>query len=256
MSLNAELRTSGEKIGLYLSGAGVRPLPGIVLLQEIFGVNNAMELAADTFASAGFVVAVPDLYHRLAPGTALSYQPADRPRALELWAKLRTDDAVRDIVAVQHWLRANPSCNGRVAGLGFCLGGKLAILAAARDAADCVVSFYPVQLENHVAEINRVTCPIQVHIGENDAHVPEAPREIVRRAVCVRAENEFLIYRGAEHGFYNSIRSFGFHPAAAAEAHDASLRFLKRWLVEWPFASDAARRASKSGRMTGDEANA
>lgn len=255
MSLNAELTTSGGKIGLYLSGAGGKPRPGIVLLQEIFGVNNAMELAADAFASAGFVVAVPDLYHRLAPGTALSYQPVDRPRALELWAKLRDDDAVKDIAAVQNWLRANPSCNGRVALLGFCLGGKLAILAAARDAPDCAISFYPVQLENHVAEINRVACPVQVHLGQNDTHVPPQARDLIQRAIGVQAANEFLIYPGAEHGFYNSVRAFGFHPAAAAEAHDASLRFLKRWLVERPFASDAARPASKSGRMTGDEAN-
>ena len=247
MALNAELAISGERIGMYLSGAGDKPLPGIVLLQEIFGVNNAMELAADSFAGAGFVVAVPDLYHRLAPGTALTYQPADRPRALELWANLPDDDAITDIVAVQNWLRAHPSCNGRVALLGFCLGGKLALLAAARDAADCVVSFYPVQLENYLADIACVTCPIQVHIGENDAHVPAAPREIVRRAVCVGAENEFLIYAGAEHGFYNSVRAFGFHPAAAAQAHDASLRFLKRWLAERPVASTAARRASSLG---------
>ncbi|HXV24686.1 MAG TPA: dienelactone hydrolase family protein [Alphaproteobacteria bacterium] len=247
MPLNAEFAISGERIGLYLSGAGGKPRPGIVLLQEIFGVNDAMELAADGFASAGFVVAAPDLYHRLAPGTALSYQPADRPRALELWAKLRDEDAARDIAAVQAWLRGHPSCNGRVALLGFCLGGKLAILAAAREATDCVVSFYPVQLEKHLADIAAVRCPVQVHIGDNDAHVPEAPREIVRQALCVGVENEFLVYAGAEHGFYNSIRASGFHPAAAARAHEASLRFLKRWLAERPAVNAEAKRASGLG---------
>ena len=252
MSLNSELATSDGKIGMYLSGEGDRPLPGIVLLHEIFGVNNAMELAADDFAGAGYVVVAPDLYHRLAPGTALSYQPADRPRALGLWAKLRDDDATKDIAAVQNWLRAHPSCNGRVALLGFCLGGKLAVLAAAREAPHCVISFYPVQLETHVADIGRVACPIQVHLGENDTHVPPVPREIVRRTVCARAENQFLIYPGAEHGFYNSVRTAGYHRLAAAQARAASLRFLEHQLGDNPIPSDASKRESRAApRSTG-----
>jgi carboxymethylenebutenolidase len=231
MSLNGKLQTPHGTIGLYLTKAASRPLPGIVLLHEIFGVNHAMELAADRFARAGYIVAAPDLYHAIAPGTTLGYDPADRPRALELWAKLSDEDAIRDIAAVLTWLRAHPSCNGRAALLGFCLGGKLAVLAAARATAECVVSFYPVQLDKHVADMNRISCPVQVHLGENDAHVPPAPRAIMRQAVCARAENEFIIYPNAEHGFYNPIRPGGYHPRAAAEAHGASLRFLERWLT-------------------------
>ncbi|MCI0430173.1 MAG: dienelactone hydrolase family protein [Rhodospirillales bacterium] len=239
MTLNAALATPDGRIGVYLSGAGDTPLPGIVLLHEIFGVNGAMQLAADTFASAGYAVAIPDLYHRIAPGTALSYQPADRPRALELWARFDDAAATTDTVAVQAWLRKHPACDGRVALIGFCLGGKLAILSAARQAADCAISFYPVQLETHLAEIERVICPIQVHIGENDAHIPASTREIVREAVCARAENEFYIHPGAEHGFYNSVRPAGYHPLAAREAHRATLRFLRRWLIDGPTESDA-----------------
>jgi carboxymethylenebutenolidase len=234
MSLNAKLETAHGTIGMHVTGAGERPLPGIVLLHEIFGVNHAMELASETFARAGYVVAAPDLYHALAPGTALTYDPPDRPRALALWAKLRDEDAIRDIVAVQTWLRAHPSCNGRVALLGFCLGGKLTVLTAARAAPDCVISFYPVQLENHVSDINRVACPIQVHLGEKDTHVPPASRDIVRPAVCRKAENQFIIYPDAEHGFYNPIRPAAYHRQAAAEAHEASLQFLKRWLAVTP----------------------
>jgi len=108
MALNAKLTSAEANIGLYLSGVSERPLPGIVLLHEIFGVNHAMEIAADGFARAGFVVAAPDLYHAFAPGTALSYQAVDRPRAVKLKSKLRETEAVNDIAVVHHWLKRQP----------------------------------------------------------------------------------------------------------------------------------------------------
>ena len=232
MALNAKLTSAVANIGLYLSGVSERPLPGILLLHEIFGVNHAMEIAADGFARAGFVVAAPDLYHAFAPGTALSYQAVDRPRAVKLKSKLREMDAVNDIAIVQHWLKKQPFCNGKVALLGFCLGGKLAALTAAADAPDCTVAFYPVHLENFLVEISRITCPIQIHLGKDDKHVAPVAREIIRRTICKRPRNEFIIYPGAGHGFYNSVRADAFHPRAAAEAHQAALYFLKRWLAQ------------------------
>ena len=232
MALNAKLTTADADIGLYLTGVGERPLPGIVLLHEIFGVNHAMEIAADGFARAGFVVAAPDLYHAFAPGTALSYQPVDRSRAVKLKSKLREADAISDIAIVQRWLKRQPFCNGKVALLGFCLGGKLAALTAAADAPDCTVAFYPVHLEDFLVQISRATSPIQVHLGKNDKHVSPVAREIIRRTICKRPQNEFIIYPEAEHGFYNSARPEAFHPAAAAEAHQATVRFLGRWLTE------------------------
>ena len=256
MALNAKLTTADAKIGLYLTGVSERPLPGIVLLHEIFGVNHAMEIAADAFARAGFVVAAPDLYHAFAPGTALSYQPADRPRAVKLKSKLREMDTISDIAVVRHWLKRQPFCNGKVALLGFCLGGKLAVRTAAADAPDCTVAFYPVHLEDFLVEISRVTSPIQVHLGKNDKHVSPVTREIIRRTICKRPHNEFIIYPEAEHGFYNSVRTDAFHPAAAAEAHQAALRFLRRWLAqektEQGYAS-AARQAIPVGAYSGGE---
>lgn len=230
MLLNVSIPAGDREMGAYLADGGSGPRPGIVLLQEIFGVNVAMKLAADTFAAAGYIVVVPDLFHRIQPGTALSYDPSDRPRAFELWEQLDEKRAIEDIVAAEAWLRGHAHCKGDIALLGFCLGGKLAVLAAEKGRPKAAVAFYPVRLQEHGDQIRRTPCPLQVHLGDLDTHVATEAREALQHDLSYRADNEFHLYPGAEHGFYNSVRTQGFHPQATALAHAATLRFLDRHL--------------------------
>jgi carboxymethylenebutenolidase len=218
-------------MGSYLAGVeGLRP--GIVILHEIFGANVAMRAEADQLAAEGFIVSVPDLFHRIAPGTALTYEDRDRPTALALWEQLDRDpDQVLDdiSVAVDH-LAAHPACDGNVVVVGFCLGGKLALLLGAKRPLTGIVSFYPVQMQVHRAAMQAIRCPVQVQLGETDTHVPGDVIDVIREDIAHGEQGEVIVHEGAGHGFYNPVRTIGFHAAAAADARRDMLTFIRQSL--------------------------
>src|SRR6202167_4846723 len=110
------------------SGSG----PGILLLQEIFGVNASMREVAEHYAEEGYVVLVPDLFWRMEPGVELGYTEADFGRAMGYYQRFDANQSIKDAADALKVLRARPECVGKVGALGFCLGGKLAYLVAAR----------------------------------------------------------------------------------------------------------------------------
>lgn len=229
--LNYEIPTKNGLMAGYLTGAGNGTRPGIVLLQEIFGVNNAMRLAADQFAADGFVVLVPDLFGQIAAGIELGYSDAERDQAIGYWQSLDEERLRADIVASVEVLRTHPSSSGKVGIVGFCLGGKQALIAAHAGLIDAAVSFYPVQVKEYRELLTELKCPVQVQLGDDDLHIPEDVQTILRNAFEGMGSNEFYLHAGAGHGFYNSVRSFGFHPEAATLAHSQSVSFLKAHLA-------------------------
>ena len=131
------------------SGSG----PGMVLLQEIFGVNAHMRDVADLYAEEGYVVLAPDMFHAMEQRVELGYDGADLEKALGFYQRFDMDQAVRDIVTSVSTLRGRPECTGKVGAIGFCLGGKLAWLAAARAGVDAAVSYYGVGIETSLSEL-------------------------------------------------------------------------------------------------------
>ncbi|MDB5408255.1 MAG: Carboxymethylenebutenolidase, partial [Rhodospirillales bacterium] len=131
------------------SGSG----PGIVLLQEIFGINQYMRDVADSYAEEGYVVLAPDLFWRLEPDVELNETQFEK--AFALYGKFDVAKSVEDITATVAALRALPSCQGKVGALGFCLGGKLAYLAAAHSGVDCAVSYYGVAIDEQLDVASR-----------------------------------------------------------------------------------------------------
>src|SRR5512142_334475 len=128
----------------YLSVPASGSGPGILLLQEIFGVNKSMRDVADYYAEEGYVVLAPDLFWRLEPGIELGYGEADFGKAFGYYQRFDANQSIKDAADALKVLRARPECKGKVGALGFCLGGKLAYLVAARTDVDCAVSYYGV----------------------------------------------------------------------------------------------------------------
>ncbi|QJY33128.1 dienelactone hydrolase family protein [Diaphorobacter sp. JS3050] len=212
----------------YLTSKDGPARPGIVLLPEIFGANNAMRMAADQFADAGFVVLVPDLFNQLEPRIELGYSDAERTRAIGLWQKMDEGVGLADCYAAVDALKAHPNCDGRLSVLGFCLGGKFALHMAAAGGIDACISFYPVRVQDYADTLHALKCPTQVHVGDQDAHIPIEVQNLLKGALDAPGQLEFHLYEGAGHGFFNSVRAFGYASTAAKQSFEASLAFLNR----------------------------
>jgi carboxymethylenebutenolidase len=153
----------GGRFNAYVARPAQGSGPGLVLLQEIFGINDYMKSMADRFAEEGYVVLVPDLFWRVKPGVVLGYGEADMKEALGYLQRFDIDRAVDDIAATIAALRALPEQAGKVGAVGYCLGGKLALLSAARTDVDCAVSYYGVGLEAYLDEVPAIRCPMVFH---------------------------------------------------------------------------------------------
>ncbi|MBN9694548.1 MAG: dienelactone hydrolase family protein [Zoogloea sp.] len=150
--------------------------PGIVLCQEIFGVNAAMREVADHLAEEGYTVLVPDLFWRQEPGVELGYEQVDFARAFALYKDFNENLGVDDIQASLTHLRSLAECSGDELGVvGYCLGGKLAYLAACRlPEVACAVAYYGVGIENALGELEGLRGRLVLHIPELDDFCPAA----------------------------------------------------------------------------------
>jgi carboxymethylenebutenolidase len=200
---------------------------GVVVAQEIFGVNGAMRAIADDLARKGYVACVPDLFWRLQPGTDLGYGDADRQQAMQLMGKFDVAAGVRDIGAAVKALRDHPGCNGKVAVIGFCLGGTLAYLAAARLEIDAAVSYYGTAIHQKLDEAGAIKCPLLLHFAAKDNFVPPEAVEKIRAALASRPRTEMHVYPDVGHAFCNVDRSGVYNEASAALAHSRTDAFLR-----------------------------
>jgi carboxymethylenebutenolidase len=204
--------------------------PGIVLLQEIFGVNADMRSIADWYAARGFVVLCPDLFWRQEPGIQLTDQTdAEWARAFELYKGLDEAKAIDDAGATLEFLRQHSACTGTVGTVGFCLGGKLAYLMAVRQKPDCSIGYYGVGIENALEEIANLHGALMLHIAKQDAYCsPEAQAAI--HAACEGNANITLHdYAGQDHAFAR-VGGAHYNAEAAELANLRSLEFFARYL--------------------------
>ena len=137
----------GTPFQAYLAG-DTPSRPAVIMFTPIFGVDADAKAIADRWADRGYLVAVPDYYFRQAPGV-LDRSESGRKSAMERWKALNVDRAVSDMRGLADYLLARPSCNGRLAALGFCAGGELAFLAATRLGATAVATFHATHIDRH-----------------------------------------------------------------------------------------------------------
>jgi carboxymethylenebutenolidase len=203
--------------------------PGIVLLQEIFGVNASIRGVADLYAEEGYVVLAPDLFWRIESGIELGFSEAERAKAFAYREKFDVDTSVEDIGATIAALRALPECKGKIGALGFCLGGLLAYLAAARLGVACAVSYYGVGIETALGEVGKIDCPMVLHIAEKDKWTPSEVVSTTRQAFQGRNDAEIYVYPGVDHAFARKGGS-NFDKPAAMMAHSHSLALFRKVL--------------------------
>ena len=202
--------------------------PGLLLLQEIFGVNPHIRAVAEQFALAGFTVLAPDLFWRQAPRVELGYTGDDREQALALMRAYPRELALADLRDSLGALRARPECAARVGAIGYCMGGRLAFAAAALGGVDRAVAYYGGGIASQLELAAQIRCPVQFHHAEQDASIPPEAVAAIRAAMDASpaaAKAEFHDYPGSQHGF-NCWDRAAYHPASAALALGRSLEFL------------------------------
>src|SRR3989449_1998723 len=198
--------------------------PGMVVLQEIFGVNEFLRNVCDWYAAHGFVAICPDLFWRQERGVELTDQTeAGWQRAFELYQGLDEVKAVEDAAAALEFLRKHPACNGRVGAVGFCLGGKLAWLLSVRFKPDCAVGYYGVSIEKTVGEADGLSSPLMLHIGGKDQYCPPDAQKEIHAALDSNPLATIHDYPDQDHAFG---RPGGKHYDADA-AELANLRTLE-----------------------------
>src|SRR5262249_27988894 len=155
--------------------------PGVVVIQEIFGVNKVMRDTADGLAARGYFALAPDLFWRIEAGVQLTDKSeAEWKRAFDLMTKFEPDMGIRDIQATIAHLRGLPGASGKVGAVGYCLGGLLAYLTAARTDADASVGYYGVNIDQKLDEAKHIKKPLMLHIAAKDPYVkPDAQKKII-----------------------------------------------------------------------------
>ena len=225
------VRTSDGELDAHVvlpeAGSG----PGIVVLQEIFGVGDYIKESAERLAGLGYVAMAPDLYWRIEPGIALAHDEDGMGRAFETVQKLDIELAVRDSIDALVALRALPEVtDGRAGVLGFCLGGTLAFGVAINGDPDVAVCYYGSGVPDMLGRAGSVQCPVLFHFGGQDPYIP---REQVDR-VCDFADShpnmECHIQEDAGHAFDNHEAPMFHQPEPAARAWDITREFLARTL--------------------------
>jgi carboxymethylenebutenolidase len=199
--------------------------PAILVLSDMFGLNEPIRAVADHYVSRGHAALVPNLFWRSEIPGPISYDDSEHAKA---WARLKAldlDVVSADMRAATDWLRAQPFCNGKVAAIGFCGGGRFAFLAAVRCGVDAAASLYGLGISQHLGEVANARCPVQLHYGLQDQHIPREEIDAVAAGVRGRPNVEVLLYPDAGHSFANPVRPT-FDPAAAKLAGERIVAML------------------------------
>lgn len=211
------------------SGSG----PGVLLFQEIFGINENIRGLAEKLAAEGYVALAPDMFWRIEP----RFERKDESGfadAVAMMQKYDLSKAAGDIQATHAHLLGLPECTGKVGAIGFCLGGALSWLAATTSTVDgkgidAAVPYYGSGINDMLDQADRLTCPAMFHYGANDPFIPTENIDAVEAAVAGKPGVEFHRY-DAGHAFSNWDAPSMYDEAAATLAWSRTMAFLARTL--------------------------
>ena len=220
----------GGSFSAYLAEPAGGKGPGILVIQEIFGVNKVMRDICDGLAAKGYVALCPDLFWRQEPGVDITDQSkAEWDKAFALFGGFNLDNGVEDLKSTLAVLRGLPGCSGKVGTVGYCLGGRLAFLMACRSDVDAAVAYYGVMLADHLGEVGKIKKPLLMHCATEDKFVPKEAQAKVKTAVAGNPNVTLYEYQGNDHAFAR-IGGEHYDQAAADLANGRSADFFNRHL--------------------------
>ncbi len=227
-----QIETRDGAFGGYLARPGLTGTgPGVLVLQEIFGVNTNMRSLCDDLARQGFVALAPDLFWRIEPGIMLDdRQDEDLQRAFGLFSEFNVDQGMEDIAAALSALREHPACTGKAGAVGYCLGGLLAYLSASRTDVDASVGYYGVSIHERLGEASRIEAPLMLHIAGRDEFVPPKAQAVISEGLRNHPQVTLHHYPERDHAFAR-VDGGHYHAEDAATANDRTLTFFRRYLA-------------------------
>ena len=200
--IEVETLEGGERFNAWLAEPDGAPRGAIVVIQEIFGVNEGIRRKCGRWASLGYVALAPDLFWRLQPGVELDPDvESEFKQALDLMGRFDQDQGIRDIEAAIRAARARLPEGGKVGCVGYCLGGRLAYMTAARTDVDASVGYYAVGLDNILHEKNAIARPLMLHIAGDDGFVPPEVQRKMHQELGTHPRVTLHDYPGEDHGF-------------------------------------------------------
>jgi carboxymethylenebutenolidase len=220
----------GGSFKAYLATPKTGKGPGILLIQEIFGVNKVMRDLADGYAAQGYVVMCPDIFWRQEPGVDITDQTkAEWDKAFKLFQGFNVDKGVDDLKATLAALRSHAACTGKVGSVGYCLGGKLAYLMATRSDSDADVGYYGVGIQDLLGEAKSIKKPLLLHVANKDGFVPPEAQAKVKAALKANSQVTINDYPEQDHAFAR-VGGEHYDKAAADLANKRTADFFKKHL--------------------------
>ena len=219
----------GGSFGAYVSLPPAGFGPGLLVIQEIFGVNDHIKNICDQYALDGFVAVAPDVFWRQEPRVELSYDSAGIAKGLQLFDGLNIDIAAAELQRAVEAIRHIPSCTGKVGAMGFCMGGLLAFVCAARAGVESSVIYYGTRLDQHLELVQDITCPLLFHFASNDEHISTQTVNKIKMSLSGKDNCRVVVHKNSGHGF-NCWERDSWNQSAAATARGQSLVHLMETL--------------------------
>jgi carboxymethylenebutenolidase len=230
MSEYITVRTPDGDYRAYLARPAARSAPAIVVLQEIFGVNADLRETCDELADKGYIAVCPDLFWRQEPGVDLNHwSDAEWKKGLALYAAFDFSAGVRDILDCVRAARDLDGASGKVGVMGFCLGGLMTVLTAARAPLDAAVVYYGGGTENHLDEAAAIASPMLMHFGEEDEYISKDALQRIKLAMSDNPHVRIYSYPGCSHAFARHTGT-RYDPLAAASANSRTDAFFAQQL--------------------------
>jgi carboxymethylenebutenolidase len=215
--------SNGSTAEGYLASPASGKGPGVIVIQEWWGLNDNIKQIADRFAAEGYLALAPDLYHG-----KLTAEPDE---AGKMMMSMKMDEAAKDMAGAYDYLKKHGACTGKIGSVGFCLGGGLSLYVSTLRPIDATVIYYGA-LPGVQPDLSKVAGPVLGHYAQNDGWAsPEAAAALEKQLKDLGKSVEFHQYAGTEHAFFNDTRPEVYNAAASKQSWERTIAFYKKHLA-------------------------